>query len=106
MTNNINVSNNSWGLGSSITGYSEATLRASFPNTISALNAARNNGTLLVFAAGNDSNAEVDYAGGLPYRISELANEWLVVGAVSTSGVEASFNNRCGVAKALCCWPG
>ena len=102
VTDNINVSNNSWGLGSSITGYSAATLRASFPNTISALTAAKNNGTLLVFAAGNDSNAEVDYAGGLPYRISELANEWLVVGAVSTSGVEASFNNRCGVAKAFC----
>ena len=102
VTDNINVSNNSWGFGSSITGYSEATLRASLPNTISALTAAKNNGTLLVFAAGNDSNAEVDYAGGLPYRISELANEWLVVGAVSTSGVEASFNNRCGVAKAFC----
>jgi len=44
----------------------------------------------------------VDYVGGLPYQITELANEWLVVGAVSTSGVEASFNNRCGVAKAFC----
>jgi len=102
VTDNINVSNNSWGFGTSITAYSEATLRASLPNTISALTAAKNNGTLFVFAAGNDSNAEVDYAGGLPYRISELANEWLVVGAVSTSGVEASFNNRCGVAKAFC----
>ena len=40
--------------------------------------------------------------GGMPYRITELDDEWLVVGAVSTSGAEASFNNRCGVAKDFC----
>ncbi len=102
VTDNIKVSNNSWGLGSSITSRTEATLRSSLPNTITALRAAQNNGTIFVFASGNDTNSEVDYAGGLPYRITELVNEWLVVGAVSTSGVEASFNNRCGVAKDFC----
>ena len=102
VTDNINVSNNSWGLGSSITSKTESSLRSSLPNTITALRAGQNNGTLFVFASGNDTNSEVDYAGGLPYRISELVNEWLVVGAVSTSGVEASFNNRCGVAKDFC----
>jgi subtilisin family serine protease len=104
VTDGINVSNNSWGSGSSnnATTYSEATLRASFPNTITALRAAQSSGTLIVFAAGNETLSEVDYYGGLPYRITELADEWLVVGAVNTSGVEASFNNRCGVAKAFC----
>ena len=104
VTDGINVSNNSWGSGTTnnATTYNEATLRASFPNTITALRAAQSNGTLIVFAAGNETLSEVDYYGGLPYRITELANEWLVVGAVNTSGVEASFNNRCGVAKAFC----
>ena len=102
VTDGIKVSNNSWGLGSSITSKTESALRASLPNSITALRAAQNNGTIFVFASGNDTNSEVDYAGGLPYRITELVNEWLVVGAVSTSGVEASFNNRCGVAKDFC----
>ena len=44
----------------------------------------------------------MDQWGGMPYRITELDDEWLVVGAVSTSGAEASFNNRCGVAKDFC----
>ena len=102
VTDNIKVSNNSWGGSTAITSVSEATLRANYGSTITAMRAAQNNGTIIVFASGNDSRSEPDSWGGAPYRITELVNEWLVVGAVSTSGVEASFNNRCGVAKDFC----
>ncbi|MDA9882212.1 S8 family serine peptidase [Alphaproteobacteria bacterium] len=102
VTDNIKVSNNSWGGSTAITSVSEATLRAAYGSTITAMRAAQNNGTIIVFASGNDSRSEPDSWGGSPYRITELVNEWLVVGAVSTSGVEASFNNRCGVAKDFC----
>ena len=102
VTDNIKVSNNSWGGSTAITSFTESQVRAAYPSTITAMRAAQNNGTIIVFASGNDSRSEPDRWGGSPYRISELANEWLVVGAVSTSGVEASFNNRCGVAKDFC----
>ena len=102
VTDNIKVSNNSWGGSTAITAVSENTLRATYGSTITAMRAAQNNGTIIVFASGNDSRSEADSFGGMPYRINELVNEWLVVGAVSTGGVEASFNNRCGVAKDFC----
>ncbi len=102
VTDGIKVSNNSWGGSTAVTLVSEATMRAQRSSTITALRAAQNNGTIIVFASGNDSRSEADSYGAMPYRIAELSNEWLVVGAVSTSGVEASFNNRCGVAKDFC----
>ncbi len=102
VTDDIKVSNNSWGLGSRITSQTESALRASLPNTITALRAAQNNGTIIVFSAGNEGRTQVDYAGGLPYRITELVNEWLVVVAVDTDGVETNYTNRCGVAKDFC----
>ena len=102
VTDGIKVSNNSWGGSTAVTLVSEATMRAQRSSTITALRAAQNNGTIIVFASGNDSRSEADSYGAMPYRIAELSNEWLVVGAVSTTGVEASFNNRCGVAKDFC----
>ena len=102
VTDNIKVSNNSWGAGNAITSFTESQLRSAYGSTITAIRAAQNNGTIIVFASGNDSRSEPDQWGGAPYLVTELVNEWLVVGAVSTSGVEASFNNRCGVAKDFC----
>jgi subtilase-type serine protease len=57
---------------------------------------------VIVFASGNNSAAQVDSYGGMPYHITELANEWLVVGAVDSDGTEAYYSNRCGVAEAFC----
>ncbi len=102
VTDGATISNNSWGGSTSITSTNESTLRSARSSTITAMRSAQSNGTLIVFAAGNDTNSQPDHWGGMPYYVSELANEWLVVGAVSTAGVEASFNNRCGVAKAFC----
>ena len=102
VTDNIHVSNNSWGSGSSITSITEVNLRALYPNTIAAMRAAQTNGTLIVFSAGNDGYFNPDIDGGLPYRIAELANEWLVVVAVDSNLTETNYTNRCGVAADFC----
>lgn len=104
VTDSIRVSNNSWGTsnGTSITSVSEATLRSSYSQTITAAKAAINNGTLFVFAAGNDGKTQVDLFGGIPHRISELSDSWLVVVAVDPDNKETLYTNRCGVAAAFC----
>ena len=102
VTDNIHVSNNSWGSSTEINTLSEAYLRALLPNTITAMRAAQNNGTIIIYASGNDSQNQVGYFGGLPYRIAELADEWLVVASVDSAGTEAYYSNRCGVAYLFC----
>ena len=104
VTDSIRVSNNSWGTsnGTSITSVSEAALRSSYSQTITAAKAAIDNGTLFVFAAGNDGKTQVDLFGGIPHRISELSDSWLVVVAVDPDNKETLYTNRCGVAAAFC----
>ena len=102
VTDNIHVSNNSWGAATEINTFTEAGLRALLPNTITAMRAAQNNGTIIIYASGNDTQNQVGYFGGLPYHITELANEWLVVTSVDSAGTEAYYSNRCGVAYDLC----
>ena len=57
---------------------------------------------VIVFASGNDTQSQVGMYGGLPYRISELENEWLVVTSVDSAGTEAYYTNRCGVSYNFC----
>ena len=102
VTDDIHVSNNSWGAATEINTFTEAGLRALLPNTITAMRAAQNNGTIIIYASGNDTQNQVGYFGGLPYHITELANEWLVVTSVDSAGTEAYYSNRCGVAYDLC----
>ncbi|MFQ3354624.1 MAG: subtilisin family serine protease [Paracoccaceae bacterium] len=102
VTDNIRVSNNSWGSSATATSYSEATLRWLYPNTISALRSAQQNGTVFVFSAGNDGKNNAQLIGGLPYRITELANEWLTVVAVGSNLQETDYTSRCGVAADFC----
>ena len=102
VTDNIHVSNNSWGVATEINTVSEASLRATYVLTIPAMRAAQNNGTIIVYASGNDTQSQVGLYGGLPYRISELEDEWLVVTSVDSAGTEAYYTNRCGVAADLC----
>ncbi len=102
VTDDIHVSNNSWGSGTSVTLDTEAVIRALYPNTIAAIRAAQSNGTLIVFSAGNDEDLQPDSSGALPYHINELANEWLVVVAVDSSLSETIYTNRCGVAADFC----
>ena len=102
VTDDIHVSNNSWGSGTSVTLDTEAVIRALYPDTIAAMRAAQSNGTLIVFSAGNDEDLQPDSSGALPYHINELANEWLVVVAVDSSLSETIYTNRCGVAADFC----
>ena len=109
VTDNIRVSNNSWGVaGVEINDVTESWLRSNYSQTITAAKAAIDNGTLFVFAAGNDgrvaqgSAIHANIMGGLPYRITELANSWLVVVSVDPNNTETDYTNRCGVAAAFC----
>ena len=102
VTDNIRVSNNSWGGGTSVIQYSSAVVRAAFPQTIAALKAAQSNGALIVFAAGNDRRTQPDLYGGLAYHDSDLQGAWLVVTAVDSNLKETAYTNRCGVAYGFC----
>ncbi|MDC1434618.1 S8 family serine peptidase [Amylibacter sp.] len=100
---NIKVSNNSWGTaGVEINEVSETWVRTNSKQSISAALAAINNGTLFVFAAGNNGAMHANLVGGLPYRIAELNESWLVVVSVDPNNVETYYTNRCGVAAAFC----
>ena len=104
VTDGIKVSNNSWGMSSysPITDYSESYLRSIRSQTISAAQKAINNGSIIVFAAGNSGGAQVDYNGGMGYIISELTDGWLSVVSVDPNNVETAYTNRCGVAAVIC----
>ena len=103
VTDNIRVSNNSWGSGGTeINEVSETWYRSNISKTITATKAAIENGTLFVFAAGNNKAMHADMWGGLPYRISELADAWLVVVSVDPDNKETLYTNRCGLAASFC----
>lgn len=72
------------------------------PEIMGALNTAKTSNLLSVFAAGNDSLAEVNVMGGIPVWMPEFAGSILAVVAVDNSNVIAEFSNRCGVAKDMC----
>ena len=102
ITDNIQVSNNSWGRKGTVTNYTTSQVRSSYRSSISAFADAQAAGTLFVFVAGNSGNSEVSISGGLPYHAPELVDAWLVVVASDENGVETGFTNRCGVAAAFC----
>ncbi|MFL2798047.1 MAG: S8 family peptidase [Paracoccaceae bacterium] len=111
VTDNIRVSNNSWGTKSVIGDYSESYFRTYWSNTISALRSAQQNGTVFVWATGNNGCGsgsspegclDANVHSGLPYRVSELANEWLAVMAVDSNLQETKYTHRCGNAKSFC----
>ena len=75
---------------------------------LSAVDSFQDTGVVVV-AAGNDSaSSEVNVQAGLPQIASELADAWLVVGNVDTSGSTVNSSsvtrqgNQCGVAAQYC----
>ena len=102
ITDNIQVSNNSWGSATAVTAYTTSQMRSIYSRSISAFADAQAAGTLFVFAAGNSGNSEASEEAGLPYHAPELVDAWLVVVASDENGVETGFTNRCGVAAAFC----
>ena len=112
VTDGIQVANNSWeSLYSTIgDGTTEASFRSFMGASITAAKAAIDNGTIIVFAAGNGRFVngvrtgwnDPSWEGGLPYRISELQDGYLTVVAVDPNNIEPRYTNRCGVAAAWC----
>ena len=102
VSDNIKVSNNSWVTSGYATTYNESTLRSAYAQTISALRSAQQNGTVFVFATGNDGAVQARLFGSLPYKITELANEWLTVASVGSNLQETAYSNRCGVSADFC----
>ena len=122
----VDVANLSFGYRGIIDDYSEADLRASLDHAIAAMAQANaEEKTILVWAAGNDHNAECtagtdhcvegaidavspEILAGLPARIRELRGHALAVVAVGQDSDGdgypdiASFSNRCGIAADWC----
>ena len=102
VTDNIRVSNNSWGGSTPVTSLSASWIATNRPLTIAALKAAQANGTLIVFSAGNNGNSQPDSYGAFAYYDADLKDAWLVVTSVDSNLKETAYTNRCGVAYDFC----
>ena len=60
ITDNIDIINNSWGSETSVTSLTANQVNLYYKNSIAAAKAAQKNGTLFVFAAGNERRDQVD----------------------------------------------
>lgn len=101
LTTPASIINNSWGYTEV---YATSVTKAdieSDPNLKSEVDAYRlavNSNRLMVFSAGNDSNAQPGMPAGLPYLYPELKPGWLSVVAVDKDKNIASYSNQAGVA--------
>ncbi|RUL72961.1 S8 family serine peptidase [Dyella choica] len=101
ITAGVKVMNNSWG---GITWDTTNTaLNAAFDNAYAPF---VNNGGLVVFAAGNDSQANPSTIASLPSYVSDpnLQKGWLVAVALNSSNPTQieSYSNKCGIAMNYC----
>lgn len=96
----VKVMNNSWG-GISWSASDSATTK-SFHDAYSPF--INTWGGLVVFAAGNDSQANPSTIASLPSLAPDLAKGWLTVVAVDSNnpGKLASYSNQCGIAMSYC----
>ena len=102
VTDNIRVSNNSWGGSTRVNQVSTAYVSSAYAQTITAIKAAQANGALIIFAAGNAGASQPALTGALPYHDTDLKDAWLVVAAVDSNLKETGYTNRCGVAYDFC----
>ena len=107
VTDNIHVSNNSWGGSTRVNAVTTSWVTTNYSATIAAAKAAQANGTLIVFASGNNGAglggaSQPSLSAALPYHDSDLAGAWLVVGAVDSNKTETYYTDRCGVAYDFC----
>lgn len=112
--NGVPIINNSFGINDctpgkldptpkcSIADYSVSEAEAVDPQVIASGRAAVQANTLLIFATGNETQANPDYWAGLPYRIPDLQRGWLAVGSVDANNNRSWFSNACGVAAQWC----
>lgn len=101
------VINNSWEftseLGDSFVTYQS--FAKDYPIIISAIKTALDRGSVLVFAAGNDAEANPKTPATVPFYDSEIAAKggFIVVAASTNDGSSlASYTNRCGISKEYC----
>jgi len=103
VTDSIKVSNNSWGTTSvEVDEVNTSWINSNYSNTVSAYKRAINNGTIFVFAAGNNGRIQPNWESGMPYHISDIENGWLAVMAVDENLQETAYTQRCGLAKDWC----
>ncbi len=118
----IDFLNMSIGYQGLIENYDEQVLRNRMARTIATMDPARPlniNNMIVVRSAGNVNNypcgqstlnchngkleaTSPEVHGGLPARIPELREVWVVVVSVDRNGEISSFSNRCGIAKDWC----
>ncbi|TVQ84213.1 MAG: hypothetical protein EA357_03895 [Micavibrio sp.] len=106
-TGNAKIINNSWGSDGVFIDDPGLTSQADFniafgPLSTSLQNAINIHDAAIVFAAGNESNPEVNALGGMPVLFPALQDNWLVVVAVDGGGTIAGFSNHCGIAQDFC----
>jgi hypothetical protein len=96
ITYGVNVMNNSWGGITWDTG--SASVNRAFDDAYNPF--VNQHGGLVVFAAGNDSDANPSTIAALPSVAPDLEKGWLTVVAVDSNNPTqlASYSNKCGIA--------
>jgi autotransporter-associated beta strand protein len=100
ISSGVNVMNNSWG---GITwDTSDASVNQAFDAAYSTF--VNQQGGLVVFAAGNDSNPDPSTIAALPSVAPDLEKGWLAVVALDSNDPTQldSYSNRCGIAMDYC----
>ncbi len=98
----VMVLNNSWASTTEINDVSKSVVSNALGAELGAWKNAVKQGQVMVWAAGNDRDAQVSVRAGLPHHFPELTSGWLAVVAADVAGVEPSYTNRCGLAASWC----
>ena len=96
------VMNNSWNSSTNINQVTKAGLDGFMGQTLQAYREAVTANRIVIFAAGNDGQAQPGFYAALPKYYSELAAGWISAVAVDGTGNIASYSNRCGDTASWC----
>ncbi len=100
--NGASVMNNSWNTSTTINQMTRAGLDSMMGQSLQAYREAVNANRIIVFAAGNDGQAQPGLYAALPKIYSELTAGWISAVAIDGTGNIASYSNRCGDTAAWC----
>jgi subtilisin family serine protease len=96
------VFNNSWNSATPISQVSLATIQYYMPKQLAAYRAAVKAGAIIVFAAGNNGASQPGYYAALPADFPDLQAGWVAAVATDSTGIIASYSDRCGATAAWC----
>lgn len=96
------VMNNSWNTATTINQVTKEGLNGFMGQTLQAYREAVNANRIIVFAAGNEGQAQPGFYATLPKYYSELTAGWISAVAIDGTGSIASYSNRCGDSAAWC----